>query len=156
MVATTFLNNSFKIIVSFVLLCCIFSISCVSDTKDPQANENKKSITNKIDRDTIGILITQLEFTNTITTLITELSDSNYIRDSSFYIKFIRVINTIEKNNWFDNYGQVRKLFYDRVYKEAIIKLNGNIYKGGAIYCQDYDLFIGGPPHVNSQYHIVK
>lgn len=153
---SNFLNKLCVSNICFILLCCFCSSGCVDNTKAPQSNKENIPMANRLNHDSIGILITQADFTNTISTLIMQSTDSTYKRDSSFYIKFIRVINTIEKNNWFDKYGDVRKLFYDRVYKDAIVKLNASFYKGGAFYCQDYDLYIGGPPHANSQYHIVE
>lgn len=105
--------------------------------------------------DTIGIEITNKEFNSLIKESLNQLSDSTFEKDSSYCINFIRIVNTIEKNNLFAKYKDVRDVFYEKVYKEALVKLNASFYKGGAFYCQDYNLFIGGAPHYNSQYIII-
>ncbi|MBO9203377.1 MULTISPECIES: hypothetical protein [Niastella] len=107
--------------------------------------------------DAIGIRISLAEWNKMVADVLdqTNGADSSK-RDTAFYIKYVRVVNTIESNAWFDKYAEVRNLFYKKVFVNAIFSLNAGPYKGGCFYNAKIDLFIGGVPHANSMFYITS
>jgi hypothetical protein len=103
----------------------------------------------------IGIRITKKRFEKLIEQSIIDLNDSTIVKNTAFYINFVRIVNTIGKNNWFDKYRNVLTLFNDKVMKDAMVVLRMGLYKGGASYSGYHNLFIGGKPHAHSQYQII-
>ncbi len=103
----------------------------------------------------IGIRITKKRFEKLIEQSIIDLNDSTIVKNAAFYINFVRIVNTIGENNWFDKYRNVLTLFNDKVVRDAMVVLRATPYKGGAHYCPYYNLFIGGKPHAHSQYQII-
>ena len=47
------------------------------------------------------------------------------------------------------------QLFFEKYSEQAVQKLKGVLTKGMAYYSKEYDLYIGGPRHTNSQYYII-
>ena len=62
-----------------------------------------------INTDTVGIKISKPDFQKMVSKLTMETNDSTFKRSTDFYIDFVRVVNTIEKNNWFDEYQNSRR-----------------------------------------------
>jgi hypothetical protein len=117
--------------------------------------QSDKTISTISQLDTIGIRISLTEWNKMVADVVeqTNYADSSK-RDTAYYIKYVRILNTIEKNNWFDKYTDVRKLFYDKVHSKALVVLDASGWKGGAYYCQALDLFMGGRRHANSIFYI--
>jgi len=105
--------------------------------------------------DTLGKNITKVEF-NALVSKYTKAVTEKKAFDSSDYVAIVRLINTIEKNDLFEEHKAFRELFYPKLLNEAVKVLKATFWKGGCFYSADYDLFIGGKPHQNSQYRIIE
>ena len=74
-------------------------------------------------------------------------------------IDMVRLFNTISHNEDLqknENNKSYLKLFFGH-YSEASAKLLKALpTKGMAYYSKDFDIYIGGPPHSNSMYNIIK
>lgn len=138
-----------SILLIYIIVGCSHNIHTTAQKTNPIYNS-------KID--TIGIIITQVQFDQLVQKLIMEAMDTNSTKDTSFYINFARVINTIEEENLFDKYKTARDLYYKSVFKKTISILKCEFYRGSAFYCPDYDLFLGGVSlkYQNSRYHIIQ
>jgi hypothetical protein len=105
----------------------------------------------------IGIEISQSDFDAKIARAIKVMSsrDSATIQD---FIEFIRLHNTIEINNLENRkpYSVFKELFTTKYLELTIAKLEATLSKGMSYYSRKYDLYIGGKPHVNSMYKILK
>lgn len=55
-----------------------------------------------------------------------------------------------------ENFILYEKLFFEKYMDKAAEILNALPTLGMAYYSKSYDLYIGGTPHVNSKYHIIK
>jgi len=142
-----------RICLSSLLICII--IGC-SHNINPIVQKTALNYNSKID--TIGIIITQVQFDQLVQELTTETIDTNFAKDTLFYINFARVVNTIEEELLFDKYKFVRDLYYKSVFKKTIIILKCRLHRGSSFYCPDYDLFLGGVSlnYANSRYHIIQ
>lgn len=118
-----------------------------------QIINNKCADVNK--NDTVGINISIKEFNEIVQSLVNKSKDIKFFRDTIFYINSVRVANTITKNNLENKYPDFIREYRKSIFKEALFFLEASFYKGGAFYCQKYDLFMGGKPHENSQYKII-
>lgn len=83
--------------------------------------------------------------------------DANEDMDVEVYITLTRIWNTI----LFNGLGQEDELFnrystisYPKYMERISISLGAHPTKGMALYSQEYDLYIGGTPHSNSQYKL--
>ena len=97
--------------------------------------------------------ITKSKFDSLIVNSTSLINDSKELTIDN-YIEIVRLVNTIEKNNLFDDYKEFRDLYYLKVFKKAVHVLEASIWKGGCFYSEKYDIFIGGKTQRNSQFTI--
>ena len=73
------------------------------------------------------------------------------------YVTLIRLWNTIDLRRLSQQdslYHDFAKAFYP-AYAERIVKhLHAIPSKGMALYSKEYDIYLGGKPHANSQYRL--
>ncbi|SHN29604.1 hypothetical protein SAMN05216311_108226 [Chitinophaga sp. CF418] len=79
--------------------------------------------------------------------------------DLSTTITFIKIFNTIAKNRELKRSDPKYQVFEDlfrKKYLDISCKvIEGDIGRGMSYYSKKHDLYIGGPVHLNSQYHII-
>lgn len=109
-----------------------------------------------MDNDDIGIPMD----TETFHSLVRQYLDhilANDELDTDDFVTMTRLWNTISVNYLEESdplYGDFATAFFPDYVRRASHALGALPTKGMALYAKEYDLFIGGPPHENSQYQL--
>ena len=75
------------------------------------------------------------------------------------YIDMARIYNTIDQNKLVDEkdiYKEFMRLFVPDFARLACIKFETGSGKGLCEYSSKYDIYLGGMPHDNSMYKIIR
>ena len=141
-----------RIIYTYFLI--LFGSSLLFENCNGQVNPREKSSNMNVSK-SVGIPISQTKFDSLIDISIKLLeTSSNNITREEFLI-MIRLFNTIDVFNLTGNrYKKFRNLFFPNYVDRASKSINAKLWKGMSYYSKEYDIYIGGRPHSNSQYII--
>ena len=115
------------------------------------------SAQNEISRDS-SLKIRLAEFNIKIVNSIYFMQKLDTLNNVQDAIEMIRLYTTISFNPTMkaDIYTTYTELFFEKYLKKSAQLLHALPTKGMALYSKEYDLYIGGHPHTNSQYQINK
>lgn len=115
-----------------------------------QNNQQMKAFEN------IGIPISKKSFDSSVTRCISLLKRENNINKDDF-VTMIRLFNTIEILHSSDlTYVKFRDLFFPNYIPKASKAINATLSKGMCYYSKEFNIYIGGKPHQNSQFFITS
>lgn len=93
-----------------------------------------------------------------LVSVYTEYTGNNDTLSFEDIVIMIRLYNTITHDTLLNksdgNYAGFTKVFMLQFAEVAAKRIEAYPTKGMAYYSKKYDLYIGGPPHANSQYYI--
>lgn len=116
---------------------------------------NKETMKEKTE---IGIEIFEKDFNYKLNKYI-KVMDTNGSLNTIDLIVIVRIYNTLIERNLKDEKGIYQKfsrLFSAKYIEIAANNLEATVTKGMCYYSKKYDLYIGGKPHQNSMYIIIK
>lgn len=122
-------------------------------------NASRHTNTINSGEDTMGISITQQEFDQFIQDYLQKMEAGSPKFSTDELVTMTRIWNTIESqhlNDQNDLYAKFCTAYYPTFFKDACEKTSAVLSKGMAMYSESYDLWLGGAPHENSQYRILK
>lgn len=108
------------------------------------------------DNSNIGIPMDTTTFRSLVSQYLDRIRANSEFNTDDF-VTMTRVWNTISANYLEETdplYGDFAAVFFPSYVRQASQTLGALPSKGMALYAKEYDLFIGGPPHENSQYQL--
>lgn len=122
-------------------------------------NASRHSNTLNSGDDNMGISITQQEFDQIMQDYLLKMEAGSENFSTDELVTMTRIWNTIESQHMRDqndSYSKFCTAYYPTIFNEACEKTSAVLSKGMAMYSASYDLWLGGAPHENSQYRILK
>jgi len=104
----------------------------------------------------IGIPINEEDFRSLVAKYLERMNAGGEM-DAEDYVTMARLWNTIEfshLNQTDDLYQEYYRVFFPGYVERVSERLDAIPTKGMALYSKEYDLYLGGQPHANSQYAI--
>jgi hypothetical protein len=110
----------------------------------------------KPDVASVGVPISVKEFRQLVADYLDRMGANDEF-GADDYVAMTRAFNTIEKLHLAasdDLYQRFRQTYFPGYVQRASLALHALPTKGMALYSRERDIFIGGPVHQGSQYHL--